>query len=137
MQYKNFQTEDDLRNLLKNSQIIDGKFLCDYIPQSLSDEFYFDKIFKNCIIIKGSFVSCGFRNCTFQNVIFRETDFAGTDFKDCDFRDCIFSNVTSGFTMENTKIGHLSEFHEEETMMEYHMKQLEEKAAKNTSTNNE
>ena len=137
MQYKNFKTEDELRNLLQNSRIISGQFLCDYIAQSLSDESYHNKIFKNCIIIKGSFVSCSFKNCTFDNVVFRETDFAGTDFAGCHFRDCIFSNVDSGYTMIDTKIDHFSQFFAQEEIMEYHIKHVNEKAAKNTSANSE
>ena len=50
--------------------------------------------------------------------------------KNCEFVDCIFSNVDSGFTLENTKIGHFSQFFEEETAMDYHIKQMLERQQK-------
>ena len=129
MQYQNFQSLEDLHEMLENKQLITGKFLCKYDSQAFYDINCSDKIFKNCIIVKGSFLSTQFVRCIFDNVVFRETEFI-TCFIDCEFRDCIFSNVDSGFTMENTKVDNFSQFFEEERIMEYHIKRMEEKCLK-------
>lgn len=129
MNYQNFKSQEELWQLLKTQQVISGQFLCGYDSQASYEIDCTDKIFKDCIIVKGSFVGTNFTRCIFDNVVFRETEFI-TVFKDCEFVDCIFSNVESGFTIENSKIQNFSQFSEEESMMEYHIKQMQEKAKK-------
>lgn len=136
MRYQDFKTQKELWRLLQNNQIISGKFLCDYDSLASYEIDCRNKIFKNCIIVKGHFSGTNFTECVFDNVVFRETEFI-TVFEDCEFIDCIFSNVYSGFTLENTKINCFSQYSEDESIMDYHIKQMQEKAVKNTSTNNE
>ena len=75
MRYQNFKTQEVLWELLKNSQSISGQFLCTYDSQAAYEIDCRDKIFKNCIIVRGSFIGTNFTRCTFDNVIFRETEF--------------------------------------------------------------
>ncbi len=104
MDYNNFSSENDLVKVLETEPTITGQFLCDYLPQTLSDNSYEGKTFKNFILIKVSFESCFLKQCVFDTVIFRETDFSGTDFIDCYFKECTFSNIDSGFLMKNCRI---------------------------------
>lgn len=132
MRYQNFKTQEELWELLKSSQTISGQFLCGYDSQAAYEIDCRDKIFKNCIIVKGDFVGTNFTKCIFDNVVFRETAF-NTVFQDCEFIQCIFSNVNTGFTVLNTKIDHFSQHFEEESMMDYYIEKMQEKAVKNTS----
>lgn len=131
MLYQNFKTLADLQKIIETSQIITGQFLCEYDSQAFYaiDSACIDKIFKNFVMVGGSFVSATFLRCTFDNVIFRKTEFI-TLFEDCEFKDCTFSNVDSGFTMKNVKIGEFHQFSEEEKLMEFNLKKMHEKALK-------
>ena len=129
MYYQNFKSQSELWELLKSQQVISGQFLCTFDSQASYEIDCKDKIFKDCIIVKGDFVGTNFTRCIFDNVVFRETSF-NTLFVECEFLDCIFSNV-NGFTLENSKINNFSQFSEEESMMEYRIKRMLEKAKKN------
>lgn len=129
MIYQNFKTLANLQQTIENDKVITGEFLCEYDPEAFYGIPCEDKIFKDCIIVKGSFLSTNFIRCIFENVVFRETEFI-TRFTDCEFIDCIFSNVDSGFTMENTKIIRLSQFFEEEKEMIHHIEKMKERTSK-------
>jgi uncharacterized protein YjbI with pentapeptide repeats len=115
--YENFQNIHALKEQINTQEVVSGLFLCDYDSQSFYDTPCREKTFQNCIIVRGSFIGTNFTKCQFINVVFRETEFE-TCFVDCIMKDCIFSNVDSGFTMENTKVENFSLFHEEEMYIE-------------------
>lgn len=116
---EHYLDEDVLVKLLaSDAQKISGRYLCGYNAQTLSDNLYAEKHFYDCIVVKGSFVSCSFRRCIFEHVIFRESDFAGTDFSDCTFINCTFSNVTSGYYMKDCIVRECTQISESEQAFE-------------------
>lgn len=132
MDYKDFKTEQDLVNALEKGIVVTGGFLCDYIPQTLSDYTYRGVIFRNSIIVQGSFVSCAFLDCTFENVVFRTSDFTGTNFSRCRFKDCVFSDVDSGFLIdEGSVVDGLTVCNDSEENMKYYIDTMNERNVPN------
>lgn len=110
---KDIKTSQDFdQDLSKKHTFFTGLYDLGPITDYICDYPFEKRLFKDCIIIGGSFTASNFDNCTFENVLISDSNLTVVQFRNCEFNNCIFNNTTSkddlGYTFENCQISKLS-----------------------------